>query len=282
MNFITKVDTGLSHIEVTSETCECGAYLHRSPKNGAYCPNCRIKPVTEPTRTKPWKETPEEAGFNAQLLAIQGVGGDASTRDSEARGQRELVESQSLPSATSFGDSVNPETDKPFIEIGIKFDTPFNDDPLFRPTTLPEGWTKAATGHDMWSHVLDERGRKRIAVFYKAAFYDRAARMSLMNRFVVSTQSSLRYDTENLREWDKLPPKDGDEDSIVIDRGAVPPVERFRQSVPPRASAGEDHEAQIALYGLRDKANEACNAWLVENYPDYLSPVAYWDEDVVS
>ena len=52
-------------------------------------------------------------------------------------------------------------------------------DDLFRAVTLPKGWSKAATDHAMWSGVVDGRGVERVEVFYKAAFYDRAAHMRL-------------------------------------------------------------------------------------------------------
>ncbi|MEV7013461.1 hypothetical protein [Streptosporangium sp. NPDC051022] len=48
-------------------------------------------------------------------------------------------------------------------------------DPLFRTATLPEGWKRAASDHAMWTHLVDELGRKRVAMFYKASWYDRKA-----------------------------------------------------------------------------------------------------------
>ena len=37
----------------------------------------------------------------------------------------------------------------------------------------------------MWSHIVDAEGRKRVAVFYKAAFYDRRADMRLEPRYTI-------------------------------------------------------------------------------------------------
>ncbi|OPG13693.1 hypothetical protein [Microbispora sp. GKU 823] len=48
-------------------------------------------------------------------------------------------------------------------------------DPLFREAALPAGWRRQGTGHSMWTHLVDEHGRKRVAMFYKAAWYDRDA-----------------------------------------------------------------------------------------------------------
>lgn len=52
-------------------------------------------------------------------------------------------------------------------------------DDLFINVTFPNGWSKKATDHSMWSDLLDETGKKRGAIFYKAAFYDRKAFMRM-------------------------------------------------------------------------------------------------------
>lgn len=82
----------------------------------------------------------------------------------EKRGQEELVGSTRFP------------TNAPTVELealGFTFGPADERDPLFRPAQLPDGWRKEGSDHDMWSYVLDEKGRRRVAVFYKAAFYDR-------------------------------------------------------------------------------------------------------------
>ena len=48
-------------------------------------------------------------------------------------------------------------------------------DPLFVSCVLPEGWSKVATGHSMWSNLVDNEGLIRASIFYKGAFYDRSA-----------------------------------------------------------------------------------------------------------
>lgn len=42
---------------------------------------------------------------------------------------------------------------------------------------LPDGWKKVGTNHDMHSDLVDETGKVRASIFYKAAFYDRRADM---------------------------------------------------------------------------------------------------------
>lgn len=85
----------------------------------------------------------------------------------EAQGQRELVHSALLPVDGS---------DHPDMQaMGIEWGEPANGDPLFRHAKLPAGWSKRATDHSMWSEIVDETGKKRASIFYKAAFYDRRA-----------------------------------------------------------------------------------------------------------
>ncbi len=63
-------------------------------------------------------------------------------------------------------------TDAEFQALGFAFGDPAQGDPMFRAATLPPGWTKHASDHDMWSHIDDELGRERVRIFYKAAFMD--------------------------------------------------------------------------------------------------------------
>jgi hypothetical protein len=111
----------------------------------------------------------------------------------EADGQRQLVGSTELPTQTRG-------TDDEFVKLGFAFGDPDSADPLFRPATLPHGWRKERSDHAMWSHILDEQGRRRVSIFYKAAFYDRDAFMSLET--VYGYASKLAYD-------DALPVYDG-------------------------------------------------------------------------
>lgn len=89
----------------------------------------------------------------------------------ESAGQRQLVESTDLPTQGS--------SDPEFLRLGFTFGEPHKHDPLFRPATLPEGWKKVAKDHAMGSAIIDELGRERVDVFYKAAYYDRRADMHL-------------------------------------------------------------------------------------------------------
>lgn len=93
----------------------------------------------------------------------------------ESAGQRQLVESTDLPTHGS--------DDPEFERLGFTFGEPHKHDPLFRPATLPQGWKKVALDHAMGSAIVDELGRERVSVFYKAAYYDRRADMHLNTVF---------------------------------------------------------------------------------------------------
>lgn len=113
----------------------------------------------------------------AYLLLADAMGGKSSSdiiTDMEAAGQRQLVASQQLPTKIQSGMVAD------FEALGFTFGEPLKDDPMFRPATLPPGWTKRGTDHDMWSRIDDELGRERVSIFYKAAFYDRSAFMRLV------------------------------------------------------------------------------------------------------
>lgn len=96
----------------------------------------------------------------------------------EAQGQRDFVASDSLPCRIQ-----HPDTEQAFLALGFVFGDPIPEGksaPLFRQAKLPDGWRKVATDHSMWTNIVDSTGTPRVAIFYKAAFYDRAAFMRLI------------------------------------------------------------------------------------------------------
>lgn len=86
----------------------------------------------------------------------------------EAAGQRDLCASSRLPK-----DAPWPELEALGIVRGEDVDN------LFVNATLPAGWSIKPTDHSMWSKLLDETGAERASIFYKAAFYDRSAHLTL-------------------------------------------------------------------------------------------------------
>lgn len=124
--------------------------------------------------TRRMQEDPaEKLLFLAEALGRDGAGGPIAAM--EKRGQQQLVNSDRLPSKIQGGSGERTAMEA----LGFTFGEPDPGDPLFMPAALPAGWKREASDHDMWSYILDGNGRKRVAVFYKAAFYDRKAFMRL-------------------------------------------------------------------------------------------------------
>jgi hypothetical protein len=96
---------------------------------------------------------------------------------SERQGQQQLVESDTLPAEMIGRERALYE------KLGFTFAGPVPGDNLFVFATLPPGWKKERSGHAMWSHIVDEHGKNRVAIFYKAAFYDRRADANLVSRY---------------------------------------------------------------------------------------------------
>lgn len=164
----------------------------------------------------------------------------------EAAGQRSFVNSTTLPSDMGDGGREGLET------AGVVFGEPVEGDPMFTYVTLPDGWKKVATGHSMWSDLVDDKGRKRASIFYKAAFYDRSAFLRIERRF------TMREDYE--RE-DAIVVRAFDGSEIVFTSQEYPYAERY----------SEEYSSQ------RQKALDEVSAWFAEHWPDWENAGAYWD-----
>jgi hypothetical protein len=165
---------------------------------------------------------------------------------SEVRGQSALVHSELLP--------VPEDRDRAMYEaMGVRFGSVVKDDPLFIEATLPAGWKKVATSHAMRSNVVDEKGRVRIHVFYKAAFYDRRATMSAWTRFDTSTCDTNSECGEPITAFVN------DCDGTV------------------RYASDQFFETNMTWNEAYKAANAMCESWLEAHYPDYKNPLAYWD-----
>lgn len=165
----------------------------------------------------------------------------------EAQGQRDLVNSTDLPRLIK--DVTWSQLTK---NLGIVFGENVND--LFVSVTLPDGWEKQATDHSMWSNLVDDKGRVRGMMFYKAAFYDRDAFMSLDRFYKVGGDYSAREV--------KIEDANG---NVVKDFGRI--------DVP------DDHDDPTwnDKYDEWIELGKTAKAWLLKNYPDYKNVFAYWD-----
>lgn len=178
----------------------------------------------------------------------------------EAAGQRVLcAKSAQLPKAAGGYRDI----DRAIYEaMGIIFHDDADD--LFVNVTLPAGWKIQPTDHSMWSNLRDDKGRTRAAIFYKAAFYDRAAHIDPQTRF--------SYGTRPVGGWDAPRPQtfegyvsDG-ETATVFQTDATKPEPDY-----------EPPEAWLAWSTSKDLRSDQAKAWLEAHYPDWQNPLAYWD-----
>lgn len=183
----------------------------------------------------------------AALLAV--LGGDlasaliASTpggiEQQEAQGQATLVRSAMLPK------EIIGATREELTAIGFRFGDDADD--LFVKCELPQGWQKRATEHPMHSDLLDEHGRRRASIFYKAAFYDRRADMHMRPRYRIDP-----YRDGSSEQHMRCVVTDGDQ--VVFDAGEC---------------GAKDYDQSGAL-------RAKCTDWLNNTFPNWKSPLAYW------
>ena len=161
----------------------------------------------------------------------------------EAAGQAMLVASGAqLPKDIQSGLTREQIT----AATGIQFGEDADD--IFVNVTLPPGWKLKATSHSMWSDLLDDQGRKRAGVFYKAAFYDRNAHIYFNPRYS--------------RESDYAKPR-----STVTVKDYATGATLF--------TAGS-YDAENYRDPARAEADKAARDWLAEHFPDHRNPLTYW------
>ena len=117
--------------------------------------------------------TEKEAKENPMGMLARAMFSPTPIEDQESQGQKSFVSSDTLPA------KMDPESKSALESAGVKFGELVKDDPLFRYVELPQGWKKIPTEHSMWSSLIDKDGKIRADIFYKAAFYDRRAFISV-------------------------------------------------------------------------------------------------------
>lgn len=173
-------------------------------------------------------------GTFAEVMVLGAHGG---IERQEAAGQAELCNTDVLPK-----ECPRAELEK----VGVKFGEPHDD--LFVNVTLPAGWKKVASGHSMHSDLVDDKGRKRAGIFYKAAFYDRRADMHLTKRFSVNC-----YLDGSSKDYYRGAVLDGTKE--IHDLG----------------------EVMRDRYEEREGQRKQGAKWLNDRFPNWEDATAYWD-----
>lgn len=185
------------------------------------------------------------------------------------------IEAQEFVNSTTLPIKFNFATQEQFEKMGIVFgDRPVGND-LFCEAVLPEGWHKEATAHSMWSDLVDDQGRRRASIFYKAAFYDRNAFMDITPRFIISVDpvvgwDNYKHDAPDIM-WHCVVE---DCDNPIWTSDPVGPELPY----PNRNSADYEDERKMWLAWLdrKNELEELGQAWLDEKYPEWRDPTTYW------
>lgn len=215
-----------------------------------------MKKVTDTSKSDPF----------GMLLEAMGRGGAPGMIEAqEARGQREAVNSDQLPTKGLLG------ADRAIYEaMGIEILTPgvgaehtldgAKTDPLFTLVKLPKGWKKEATNHAMWNNLVDDKGRVRATFFYKAAFYDRDAHIRPCRRFSVERN----YDRTDYRDVLEFQVKDSKKVLFSTEK-----------PLPKKSDGREDYSVSEEI---EKELRAMCCQWLVDNgFPNYNDFNAHWD-----
>lgn len=228
-----------------------------------------------------------EIAFKAFVVSmLAGRHPSESILDQEARGQAELVASAQIPRQMH-------DVDREILESwGLKMNFDDITDPLFVPCELPEGWSRTGSPHSMHSYIVDEKGRQRVGMFYKAAFYDRRAWARVIRRYRVDSNYDIedafckkhdihRYDyegdilvpTQNLIvDFGRLIGTGDDARPVVI---FATPVFGFDDLSDNEKLHGDRRSRELEIEQLRTSTTQQ---WIAENLPNFDDAAKHWGD----
>lgn len=126
--------------------------------------------------------------------------------------------------------------------------------PITVPAMLPEGWQKEDADR-LWTYLFDEHGRKRASIFRKQTPWDRKSHIEVTPRFQLGKDFSL-LTQEGIMAWQVI------FDGRVIHTTAVYTF-----------FDGNWRSEAKAEKAARREAKE----WMRDRYPQWQSPLAYWE-----
>lgn len=212
----------------------------------------------------------ENIGGLEILLDVVGSGMNpsAAIEAQEAREQSRMINRSQLPKDFKIWNDPlfeGKSAQEIYAWLGIEIEGEADD--LFFNAKLPAGWTIRPTDHSMWSDVLDEKGRKRLGIFYKGAFYDRKAHTNLVSRF--HHREVGFNDGKDPAQWVPY-----EKERLMPHYGVVTMDDKEIFRTGPHTAASESWSDQ----DTRKKTVTAeCLDWLNKNYPNWADRKAMWD-----
>jgi len=187
----------------------------------------------------------EKGGATAFVRGLLSGSMDGQIEAQEARGQSEMVIKKVLP---------KEGFDHPARPASLKAVKGYDD--LFQVVDFPEGWKVVpAPDHSMWSSLQDDKGRERAAIFYKAAFYDRNARINWIAYYNLCENAfNPEYRDQVKHVWLQNPAG-----------------EKFFET------AIED-DKDLSDYGCYEKARNKVIALADVKFPGWNLPQSFWED----
>jgi hypothetical protein len=181
----------------------------------------------------------------------------------EAQGQADMVRNCRLPKKLNGYDQ-KYTIQQAYEKMGIKVLGDADD--IFYKVQLPEGWQlkpQEDSSNSYWSNLIDNKGRNRASIFYKAAFYDRSAHISLERRFSCEVEPEDHYEKDISSK----------ERSKMLWQGTVYDGKKAIFATKPIIRSGDASKREAE----EKKMLAECEAFLKKNYPKWKDDFAYWD-----
>lgn len=213
------------------------------------------------------------------VAQVHGMSLDIPTLLQERSGQTDLLHSSQMPVKLNRHSYFKGAAADAYALLGFSFvagkkgELPLHTtgDDLFMDIIFPTGWTRDGNGHALHSYVLDDKGRKRIHVFYKAASHDRRALIDIECRYKSGVETVLP-EGERRSDWyyknQNHLPQYGyikDADTIIWKTEVLTPIVGAKYGM-----------TGCYLTHFTDLDIQA-KLKLTELYPAWIDPFAYWD-----
>lgn len=197
------------------------------------------------------------------LAEMIGFLGDSMTGGTDYAAERNGKHKQALAAASNkLPRRVDRDDRLVYEALGFEFGDA--TDKLFMAVSFPDGWGTKPTDHYMYTHIVDERGRRRGQYFYKPDFWDQDASLWGAERRFRCEKDYDTYCSSDRTRRDEVVFR-------VLDQGR----EIYRTKV--YAMDPLDGEKTWETSERTEKAAlDDAIAWLKARFPEHENPLAYW------